>query len=330
MKIIIQIIILLTALPCFAQPTGHQKIFLEITDNGDTLHFKNCFRKNEQKRKTNLVYKTYQLKDISFNSTGFEFYPRAGFIHKTLMTDDHHIQIIRNQTDTMSIEILNAFNLYFLSIPFQRGHFRLSINDGNVHKWNYNRLRYKSITTESFVYDITPSDWNVFQVNNNKTEQDYFISVQFEKQQLLVKPVIPEDDPNFRNPRRINNLRVELADYNFDGQKDYREQKMTDTTKWNYFIYKDSVTGYALDTLLSNLDNSFFDFEKKTFIGTKTSRIDSLSTQINVYEYRDRKITLVQQRRCVQAFAHSEKINCFVSVLENGKWVDKKPILGAE
>jgi hypothetical protein len=330
MKLILQIIALLTAFSSFAQPTGHQKIFLEITDNRDTIHFKNCFKKNEQGRKTNLVNNIYQLNDISDNPTGFEFYPRAEFIHKTLMTSNHHIQIIKNKLDTMSIEILNAFDLYFLNIPFKNGNFRLSINDGNLHKWNYNTLRYKRVDSEIFVYDITPLDWSVFQVNESKTAQDYFISIQFEKQKLLAKPVIPEADPNFRNTRRIKNLRKEIADYNFDGQKDYREHKYDDTAKWNYFIYKDSTNGYVWDTLLSSLDKSYFDFDKNKFLGAKTIRIDSLSTQMNVYEYIDGVVTLVQKRLCVQSSPNSEKINCFVSVLENGKWIDKAPILGPE
>jgi hypothetical protein len=327
---ILQLILICLSVHCIAQPTGHSKIFLEITDNGDTLHFENSFKKKEQGWKTSLTYKTYELKDISHNQTGFEFYPRAEYLHKTLMTRDHHIQIVKNKTDTMSVEILNAYKVYFLNIPFQKGNFKLFVNDGNLHKWNYITLPFKTINTEQIVFDITPTNWDVFQVDNRKLEVDYFISVQFAKQKLLAKPIIPEDDPNFRNPRRIQNLIKEVADFNFDGQKDYREHKINDSTKWNYFIYKDSISGFALDTLLSSLDLCYFNFENKKFIGSKTTRIDSLSTQTNVYEYIDKVLTLVQQRLCVQAFPNSEKSDCFIRVLENGKWVDKEPILGAE
>lgn len=330
MKLILQILLFYLTIPCLAQPTGHSKIFLEITDNGDTLHFENSFKKNEQGWKTSLTYKTYELKDISHNQTGFEFYPRAEYLHKTLMSHDHSIQIVKNKTDTMNIEILNAFNVYFFNIPFQKGNFKLIVNDGNLHNWNYNTLPFKTINTEQIVFDITPTNWDVFQVDNRKQEVDYFISVQFAKQQLLAEPVIPEDDPNFRNPRRIQTLKVEVADFNFDGQEDYREHKMNDSTKWNYFIYKDSDIGFVLDTLLSSLDNCYFDFEKKTCIGSKTTRIDSLATQMDSFEYIDGTITLVRQMQCVQAYHFSEKIDCFIRVLENGKWVDKEPILGCE
>lgn len=330
MKSILQIIVILTALPCFAQPTGHQKIFLEITDHGDTLDFKSCFKKDEIGHKTILAYKNYQLLDIGNNPTGFQLYPRSEFIHKTLMTDDHQIEIVKNNIDTMHIEILNAFNVYFLSIPFQKGNFRFYVNDGNENKWLVNTLPYKSMKTESRVYNITPLNWTVFQVNASKPEQDYFISKQFEKQQILLKPIIPEDDPNFRNQRRINNLKVEVADYNFDGQKDYREYKMNDTTKWNYFIYKDSVKGYVLDSLLSSLDNCYFDFEKKAFMGSKTTRINPELTQMDNYEYIDEKIILVRQMQCVHAFPNSERMDCSVYILENGSLVFKELIKGCE
>lgn len=330
MQRILQLILICISVHCLAQPTGHSKIFLEITDNGDILHFENCFEKGEQGWKTSLTYRTYELRDISDNQTGFEYYPMAEFLHKTLMTDDHHIQIVKNKKDTMNIEILNAYNVYFLNIPFQKGNFKLWVNDGNLHKWNYNTLPFKTIKTEQIVYDITPVIWDVFQVDNRKQEVDYFISVQFAKQQLLAEPVIPKDDPNFRNPRRIGNLRVEVADFNFDGQKDYREHQMNDSTKWNYFIYKDTVTGFVLDTLLSSLDDCYFDFNKNTFVGLKTSRIDTLTTQMDNYEYIGGVVTLVRVVVCVQSFPHSEKKDCSVSVLENGKWVDKEPILGCE
>ena len=330
MQIILKLILICLSIPCLAQPTGHSKIFLEITDNGDTLHFKNSFKKNEQGWKTSLTYKTYELKDVSHNQTGFEFYPRAEYLHKTLMSRDHHIQIVKNKTDTMNIEILNAYKVYFLNIPFQKGNFKLFVNDGNLYKWNYNTLPFKTINTEQIVYNLTPVNWDVFQVDNRKQEVDYFISDQFAKQHLLSNPIIPEDDPNFRNPRRIQNLKVEVADFNFDGQKDYREYKMNDSTKWNYFIYKDSDTGYVLDSLLSSLDNCYFDFNKNSFVGSKTTRIDSLTTQTDNYEYIAGKVTLVRQMQCIHAFPNSEKIDCSVYILENGKLVFKELIKGCE
>ena len=264
MKSVLQLLLLLFTLPCFAQPTGYQKIFLEITDQGDTLHFEHDFKKNEIGSKPNLSYKNYQLMDVSESKTGFAFYPNNGFIHKTLRTDNHELVLVKNKKDTMRIQLFNAFNMYFLRIPFQKGNYRMMVNDGSENQWYINTLPYQSMRTHASVYAITPNDWSAFEVTSDKTEQDYFISEQFEKQHLLATPVNPEDDPNFRNPRRINTLRIETGDYNFDGQKDYREHKLNNPKEWNYFLYKDSITGFVLDSLLSNLNITKFDFENKT------------------------------------------------------------------
>lgn len=330
MKLTLHILLFCLALPCFGQPTGHQKIFLEITDSGDTLNFKSCFKKDEIGRKTILEFKNYQLLDIGDNQTGFQLYPRREFIHKTLMSRDHQIEIVKNKIDTMRIEILNTFNVYFMSIPFQKGNFRLYVADENKEEWLENTLPYKQVTNEQIVYNITPLNWNTLQIKTNKPDHEYWISKQFEKQYLFSKPIIPEDDLNFRNLGRINNFRKEVADYNFDGQQDYRELKMNDTTKWNYFIYAISNHGYVLDTLLSSLDICYFDFEKKSFIGSKTTRINSELTQMDYYEYIDGRTTLVRQMQCVQAFPNSEKMDCTYYVLQNGKMVFEKLIKGAE
>jgi hypothetical protein len=283
-------------LPCSAQPTGHQKLFLEIIDNGETLHFENNFRKNELRSKQSFNYKNYQLSDISKNNTGFAFYSENEFIHKTLMTDDHHIQIVRDGIDIMQIEILNAFNVYFLQIPFQKGNFRMYVNDGKENQWFVNILPYKPVNKNATVHNITPIDWSVFEVGSDKTERDYFIALQFEKQQLLAKPLIPEEDPNFRNPRRINTLRIETADYNFDGQKDYREHKFNNHKEWNYFIYKDSITGFVLDSLMSRLHITKFDFEKKTFEVKKNRNRNEDFLQIDTYEFVSGKANLVSKK----------------------------------
>lgn len=330
MKILIPLIIFFITWSCHAQPTGSARIYLEIHDNGDTLHFENCFHPNEQGRKTTLHYKKYKLIDISTNPTGFNFHSRDKYIHKTFMEKHHYIQIIKNKKDTMSIEMLNAYNRYFLSIPFQKGNFRLSINDGKLHKWNYNTLPYKRVNTEGFIYDITPTDWTVFRVDNSKLEQAYFLSDQFAKQHILVKPILPEDDPNFRNPRRISHLKKEVEDYNFDGNKDYREQRFNDTTKWNFFLYKDSIIGYELDTFLSNLDHTYFDFEKKTFSGFKTTKMNSGLTQIDTFQYLEGKPILVRQMKCEPISPNSTKMDCSVYLLENGELVLKQRLTASE
>jgi len=292
MKFILQLILLCLGLPCLAQPTGYQKIFLEITDGVDTLNFKGYFKLHKYGSKSNLNYKKYQLLDVSKNPTGFEYYPDRGYIHKTLMTDDHEIVIVKNNTDTMRIQLLNAFNVYFLSIPFQKGRYRMIVNDGHENKWAVNTLPYKKLNNEQIVYDLTPTDWSPFRVSKGIVSPNYTVETQFRKQGLLAEPVLPENDPNFKNPRRMNNLRLETADYNFAGKKDYREQKWNNTKEWNYFIYTDTTKGYVLDTVLSSLDIVEFDFEKKT---CRVRNGKSNNSKIDTYQIINGQPSIVPQ-----------------------------------
>jgi hypothetical protein len=78
------------------------------------------------------------------------------------------------------------------------------------------------------------------------------------------------------------------------------------------------------------LDVCYFDFNKQIFVGLKTSRIDSLTTQMDNYEYIGGKPTLVRTVICVQAFPHSEKKDCTYYVLQNGKMVFEKHYEGCE
>jgi hypothetical protein len=327
-----KLVLLLLLWPFLAltQPMGHQRIYLEFIDGRDTIDFVSGLSGKEIRNSKDLYYKNYRLTDISHNATGFNYSILYGYIYKVFMNSDHHLQIIKNKTDTMEIELLGAFNVYFQTIRFQKGHFRFYVNDGHQHKWNSNTLPFKALHYHDSIYDLTPRDWTAFQVAPYKTERDYYVSTQFKNQNLLAEPVAPEDDPNFRNRRRVNTLRLEVEDYNFDGLKDYREQKMKDTTKWNYFIYRDSTIGYELDNFLSKLDRCYFDFTKRTFQGATTKRVNPQITQTNTYEYINGKIVLVQQLICEQAFPNSEKMDCSLYVLENGELIFKKRIKGAE
>ncbi len=71
MKPILQILLLLILSPSFAQPTGHQRLFLYITDKADTIHFEKCFENTASVNLKKLDYKGYQLNDISSNPPAF-------------------------------------------------------------------------------------------------------------------------------------------------------------------------------------------------------------------------------------------------------------------
>ncbi len=330
MKLFIYLLLCFKISSVAAQPTGHQKIYLQIIDNGDTIHFENLFGKSNFKRFTEIKYKGYQLADIGESRAGFSKYPNNAFFHKTLYKDDHRLQIISPTNDTMDLEIINAFNVYFLSIAFQKGDFKMYINDDKEFSWNHSSLPVKAMANEQIVYNITPTDWNFFLVNKNKIQQDYFISNLINKQQSNLRPIIPEDDPNFKNGGRLTSLLTEYADYNFNGFKDVRKKKTSDTARWDYFIYNVDSNTHKQDSLLSNLDVAAFDFEKKTFLGYKTTQVSQLLTFMDNYEYVDKKLTLVRHVECVHAFVHSEKIDCSVYALVNGKMQFIKIIKGAE
>lgn len=293
MKVVATILLLFVVVFVAAQPTGHSKLYLEVTDGTDTLDFKSCFRKNDYGSKVQLNYKNYRLLDESKNATGFAHYPNRAYIHKTLMTDNHVIILVKNKKDTMRIELFGAYRVYFLSIPFQKGNYRMMVNDGHQNRWSVNTLPYKIVDNEQIVYNLTPKDWSPFRVNILNPSSDYSIETQFKKQGLLAQAVLPEDDPNFKNPRRINYLRLEVEDYNFDGRKDYREHKWNKPGEWNYFIYTDTTTGYVLDTVLSSMNIIEFDFRNKVF---KVETGKSKSGKIDTYHFVDGKPELLLPR----------------------------------
>ena len=172
MKPLFVLIFIATTLRYYSQPTGHQKIFLEITDNADTLDFNRSFRKNQLKSKPSLWYKNYQLKDIGSYSTGFQKYPSNPYFHKKLMTKNHTIEIIKNKKDTMHIEINNAFKVYFLSISFQKGNYKINLNDNSLNDDFISSKPSELLKTEQFFINITPKDWNKFKVNTRTSLND--------------------------------------------------------------------------------------------------------------------------------------------------------------
>lgn len=330
MKVIVYLYFLLTISNVAAQPTGHQKIYLEIIDNADTIHFENLFTKTNYQRVKEITYKGYKLIDVDDSGAGFSKSPMNDFFHKKLYTNDHRLQLISPKRDTMNIELMNAFKVYFLSISFQKGNFRIYINDDKEFRLNNSSLPLKKIANVQIVYNITPTNWNLYLIDSSKKKSDYFISNEINNRQGDSKPIIPEDDPNFKNGGRLNYLPTEFADYNFDGFKDARKKKVSDTSRWDYFIYDSLSNTHVLDSLLSNLDVATFDFEKKTFFGYKTTQVSQLLTFMDYYEYIDKKLTLVRHVECLHAFVHSEKIDYSVYALVNGKMQFIKIIKGAE
>lgn len=327
MKLILHIIFYCLALPCFAQPTGHQKIFLEILDDGDTLNFKSCFKNGEMGRKTWLEYRNYQLIDNGDNKTGFQLYPKSALIHKTLMNDDHSIQIIKNKTDTMNIEIYNAFNVYFLSIPFQKGYYRLYINDDKDFEWNYNLLPKVTMPSHQIVYNITPKNWNAIEVKPDTKEELYFLinNLNVNTIQLL------KDNINNNLPTLPLSEKIEQADYNCDEKLDFRIRSTVDTTKWDYFIFDKNANIFKLDTFLSSTNGAIPNNQEPSFLYYKNIIIDSLTGQTDVYKCVYGGIVLIKRTICSQPYHFAERTDCdFYEANEKGELIFIDHTQGAE
>jgi hypothetical protein len=327
MKSILQIILFSLALPCFAQPTGHQKIFLEITDGGDTLHFENCFKKGEIGQKTVLEYRNYQLKDIGANKTGFQRYPKTELIHKTLMTDDHCIQIVKNKTDTMNIEIYNTFGVYFLNIPFQKGNYRLYINDDLEFEWQYKFLPKVTIQTQQIVYDITPRNWKVIAVKQDTKEECYFLinNLNDNTIQLLKKNI------GSKIPTLPISEKIEKADYNCDGILEFRIKSSLDTTKWDYFIFDNNASTFKLDTFLSSMNGAMPYNMEPFFLFYKNIKLDSLTGQTDVYRCLHGGFVLIKRTICSQPYHYAERTDCdFFEANEKGELILIDHMQGAE
>ena len=318
MKTLLQIILFFLAVLCFAQPTGHQKIFLEITDDGDTLNFKSCFKKGEIGRKTWLESRKYQLIDIGDNKPGFQLYPKSKFIHKTLITDDHYIQIVKNKTDTMNVEIYNTFNVYFLSIPFQKGYYRLYINDNKDFEWNYNLLPKVTMPSQLIVYNITPKNWKAIEVKQETKEELYFLinnlndtTIQLLKKSIKNKiPILPLSE------------KIEQADYNCDGMLDFRIKSSVDSIKWDYFIFDKNENIFKLDTFLSSTNGAMPNNQEPYFLYYKNIIIDSLTGQTDVYKCVYGGFVLIKRTICSQPYHYAERIDCdFYEANEKGELI---------
>jgi hypothetical protein len=313
----------------YSQPTGYQKLFIEIKDDNYVIDFKKSFKKSKIERFDKINNKNYQLIDLSYSGSGFSFYPKSNYIHKTLMTKNHHLLIIKNGIDTMSIELLNCFGVYFLSIPFQKGNYKMYINDDPEWKVDFTLIPKKEISTEQLVYNITPSYlWKRLEVSKGKDQFDYnlFPILGFTSNS---RAQIPEDNPGFKGDFS-NKIDTIKNDYNFDGLSDYRLKSKIDSSKWDYYIYDNQTGTFIKNTLLSSLDNKVFNFKDKTFVGYKKIKIDRLTVQTDFYQFINGYFVLSQRTICHQKQENSERIDCDYYNIVDGKEIYLKSIKGAE
>lgn len=163
------------------QPTGNEKLYLDIRDEigGEEILIGRSIPeddfKGKNKIKASFKDKNYVVIDQSISGAiGFERYPNDSLPHKTLMTDDHQLCIIRNQQDTMTIWLRNVRGFCYLKISFLPGKFILRVDDaGNTLK-PYELLPKIEVNGNSYVDNLTPKNWENYRYTSQANQQRSF------------------------------------------------------------------------------------------------------------------------------------------------------------
>ncbi len=135
--------------------------------------------------------------------------------------------------------------------------------------------------------------------------------------------------PNIKALEPKPKTKKEFGDYNFDGYEDFRTKKNENDERWDFFIYNNKKQSFEIDTLLSKMTLTYFDFENKVLVGQITKQINELDTYIEGYKTVNGKIILYSTSTCHREFRYAEKVDCTISELKDGKWVESF-IHGAE
>jgi len=199
-------IILMTGIGLNAQPTGHQRIYIELVDfiQGQ---WKTIGQEQEPFMETKYTMKfgNYEIKDVSKDLTGFKKYSRRLYIHKTLMTErEHHIQVIRNKVDTMNIKVVNGFDVFYLKVCFQKGNYLIYIQNYNQDNKYGGYLPKKVIDEAETAKDITPIDWNLHQEIPSFLVTDFRYDIMLQYDSPVRKHLMYPDEVKPPKPSETN------------------------------------------------------------------------------------------------------------------------------
>lgn len=122
----------------------------------------------------------------------------------------------------------------------------------------------------------------------------------------------------------------EEGDYNFDGHPDLRVRDTSGVRLWQYYLYDTVATTLVYDTLLSNMWETSFEGGKEKFYGTLATWPDEVLQIIETYRYVNGKLTLFARRECRQKSPNSERTDCVLYELRNGKMEFVEFLPGAE
>lgn len=113
------------------------------------------------------------------------------------------------------------------------------------------------------------------------------------------------------------------GDYNFDGYDDIRiaRKKPDQYQKWDYYLYNSKKDVYIKDVLLSRLHHATFDWVQQRFSGSRSVVLDKLTRTNEVFNFFEGKFRITQKTTCKQTHESSERSDCTIYKLKNGKLV---------
>lgn len=128
--------------------------------------------------------------------------------------------------------------------------------------------------------------------------------------------------PNIKAFEPKPKTKKEFGDYNFDGYEDFRTKKKENDERSDFFIYNSKKQSFEIDTLLSKMTSTYFDFENKFFVGQITKQINEIDTYTEGYKTVNGKIILYSTSTCHRKYRLAEGANCTILELKDGKWVE--------
>lgn len=210
---------------------------------------------------------------------------------------------------------LSAFGFIFDTIPHSRiGKFSHRNSYTNTYK-----LSGKNLTHVLISSSIWYNPWNGYNEKNenNRTDTSLFV---YRNQKLISV----SDFYGFADSLRY------YGDYNFDGYEDFRQKNET-SGNWKVFIYNPRNETYENDSFLCKLQVFNYNSYTKQLEGSYTIKINDLTKKTDYYNWSklENVMVLYLTTTCKHKFYQSEKIDCVVQTLIDGKWVETV-ILGAE
>ncbi len=310
-----------------AQPTGHQKLYLQITDQGQVIHFEEKFNLRKIKPLFTVKCGHYQISDISDQLSGFANFSRSQYFHKSLYAKYHRLLIVKNKKDSMVVDIVNLFDVSFLHVPFKKGKFKLIVLDRKLYEWDLKVSPTRTIGVEQIVYDVTPVDWMLQDSSGKMMKYSHYLSFLEGSENKSNLPRLKAENPAPVLPKIPG--KVEYRDFNLDSLMDYRLLVDSDQNKWDYYIFNASTKYFEKDSLMSCL-NMQYNRALNTGIGYISYRTDELTTQTDVYELRNGHLVWTSCSICVNAFRFSERIDCTFYDVIDGVLIFNKFIRGPE